>query len=104
MEELLTTRYDHTNALLGQCATHTRPVSVVCFAPGGRVMATASWDRSIALGSPDREREVKTLSAHGDIVSGCRFLPDGGTLLSWSHDQTLRLWDVERGESTATLQ
>jgi hypothetical protein len=37
------------------------------------------------------------LVGHHDIVSGCKFFPDGKQLLSWSHDRTLRLWDVARG-------
>src|SRR5262249_32613530 len=37
--------------------------------------------------------DKRILEGHGDIVSGCRFTPDGRRLLSWSHDGALHLWD-----------
>jgi WD40 repeat protein len=30
------------------------------------------------------------------MVSGCQFLPEGNTLLSWSYDGTIRLWELAR--------
>jgi WD40 repeat protein len=39
---------------------------------------------------------VKTLQGHDDTINGAAFLPDG-SLVSWSADGTLRLWNVRRG-------
>jgi len=93
---------------------HTRPVAAICFAPSDPrpleekgeaddLVATAAWDRQVALRKLGRERESRVLSGHQDIVAGCRFTPDGGRLLSWSHDRTLRLWDVAAARECAVL-
>ena len=36
-------------------------------------------------------------------MAGCQFTPDESALVSWSHDCTLRIWDVARARSKATL-
>jgi WD40 repeat protein len=75
---------------------HTRPVSAITFAPDGQTLATASWDRQIVLRKVGKEREGgRVLTGHEDIVAGCRFTPDSKQLLSWSHDRSVRLWDVD---------
>ena len=38
------------------------------------------------------------------VVSACRFAPDGKTLVSASWDKTLKIWDVESGTCTTTLE
>jgi len=47
-----------------------------------------------------RERD---LAGHRDFVSGMDFSPDGAMLATGSIDGTIRLWNVARGESIATL-
>ena len=37
------------------------------------------------------------LEGHTELISCLEFSPDGGALASGSHDNTLRLWDVETG-------
>src|SRR5262249_3781098 len=67
-------------------------------------MATASWDCSLILWRPGRERDGRNLRGHTDIVAGCQFTPDGRGLLSWSYDGSVRLWDVGKGSLWKTLE
>jgi WD40 repeat protein len=73
---------------------HTRPISCIAFATD-RMMATASWDRTLIVWGPGRES--RTLTGHGDIVAGCCFTPNSQGVLSWSHDNTVHLWDAPSG-------
>ncbi|KIZ19184.1 AAA family ATPase [Streptomyces natalensis] len=77
---------------------HTGAVYLTSFSPNGRVLATASYDRSVRLWDvADRTRPRplgKPLTGHTSWVSTAVFSPDGHTLASASDDGTIRLWDV----------
>src|SRR5262249_4116795 len=45
-----------------------------------------------------------TLSGHDDIVAGCCYTPDERRLLSWSHDGTLQLWQMDSLTSLTTIK
>src|SRR5262249_46256560 len=90
---------------VAQILAHTRPISAIRYAPDGRTLATASWDKSVTLWSNfGKDAEGKTLCGHTDIVAGCLFFPDGTKLVSWSHDTTLRIWDVCWAREMACLK
>ncbi|MFK0290018.1 AAA family ATPase [Streptomyces sp. NPDC090442] len=77
---------------------HTGAVYLTSFSPNGRVLATASYDRTVRLwdvSDPTRPRPLgKPLTGHTSWVSTAVFSPDGRTLASASDDGTIRLWDV----------
>ena len=41
--------------------------------------------------------EKCTLSGHSSNVMACSFSPDGASVLSGSHDKTLKIWDAATG-------
>ena len=46
---------------------------------------------------------LRTLSGHTSLVTSVALTPDGRRAVSASYDNTLRVWDVESGESLRTL-
>ncbi|WP_128433715.1 WD40 repeat domain-containing protein [Streptomyces cyaneus] len=77
---------------------HTGAVYLTTFSPNGRLLATASYDRTVRLWDvADRARPEplgKPLTGHKSWVSSAVFSPDGHTLASAADDGTVRLWDV----------
>ena len=46
---------------------------------------------------------VGTLDGHTDAISSIAISPDGTSLVSGSHDSTVRVWDIKSGENLYTL-
>ncbi|WUV62298.1 WD40 repeat domain-containing protein [Streptomyces sp. NBC_01478] len=78
-------------------ATHDDVVTSVAFAPGGRLLASASWDGTARLWQVTGGRALwplAVLRGHTRFVRSVAFSPDGRTLVTASEDTTVRVWDV----------
>ncbi|MBD3885758.1 hypothetical protein IFO70_29020 [Phormidium tenue FACHB-886] len=89
---------------------HTSGVMCVRYSPDGQQIASGCRNGSIRLWSdylshdrrskPDSiNSSVKVLQGHTDFVWNIAFSPDGHFLVSGSRDGTLRLWNVQDGQS-----
>ncbi|MFF0385183.1 AAA family ATPase [Streptomyces sp. NPDC004286] len=77
---------------------HTGAVYLTSFSPDGKLLATASYDRTVRLWNVADRGHPKPLGAplhgHRSWVSSAVFSPDGHTLASAGDDGTIHLWDV----------
>ncbi|HRF00508.1 MAG TPA: protein kinase [Pirellulaceae bacterium] len=79
---------------------HTEPVTSVRFSPDGRLLASASFDRTIRIWEVATGRLLETLVGHRLGVWSARFSPDGRRLVSAGEDGTVRLWEIGSGVSS----
>jgi RNA polymerase sigma factor (sigma-70 family) len=83
---------------------HLGEVHAADFSPDGKVLATASEDRTVRLWDTATHKELAALKGHTDGVVSVAYSPDGATLASGGKDSTVRLWDVASGRELRKLE
>lgn len=74
--------------------TSTTQINMVVAHPTLPLLATAHEDNYIHMFDMDTGEKVMSLHAHASSVSSIAFDPAGLTLMSGSHDGTVRFWDI----------
>jgi WD40 repeat protein len=70
----------------------TSPLKGATFVPGLDLIATVSFDRTVRAWSLTEGEEQAVWHGHTDFIRGVETLPSG-TLVSFSRDRSVRLWD-----------
>jgi WD40 repeat protein len=104
LDGLLTTWDPVTHQKVGELLPHTRPITSLAVSPCGTCLASSAYDATVRLyRDPSNLTCNQVLKGHSDAVMGCCFAPDGRTLLSWSADGNIGLWDVATGTRLVKL-
>jgi eukaryotic-like serine/threonine-protein kinase len=89
---------------LARLTGHTDGVSSVSFSGDGRLLASASADRTVRIWDVATSRCVSRLIGHTDAVFSAEFHPDGKRLASAGRDRSIWLWDLATGQQVARLE
>ncbi|VDP04058.1 unnamed protein product [Soboliphyme baturini] len=73
---------------------HQQLINHVQFSPDGRIIASASFDKSVKLWCGKTGKFITTLRGHVQAVYQISWSSDSRLLVSGSADSTLKLWDM----------
>jgi Prp8 binding protein len=70
------------------------PITAVAMAEAANEIYSGGIDNQIKVWDTRKKQIMYTLNGHADTITSLQISPDSQTLLSHSHDSTVRTWDI----------
>ena len=86
--------------MLFVCYGHSSRITSLAWSPDGKLLASASYDKTIHLYDASNGKELSVLSGHRDRINALSWSPDNKFLASASDDGFVNLWDLATGKVT----
>ncbi|XP_020384266.1 notchless protein homolog 1 isoform X1 [Rhincodon typus] len=88
---------------LARLTGHQALINEVCFSPDTRLIASASFDKSVKLWDGRTGKYLASLRGHVSAVYQVAWSADSRLLASGSSDSTLKVWDVKTHKLSVDL-
>src|SRR6266536_6585852 len=92
------------NAVLQTLEGHSDSVRSVVFSHDSKLLASASFDKTVKIWDVSTGSCQQTLEGHSSFVTSVVFSHDSKLLASASDDNTVKIWDASTGSCQQTLE
>lgn len=84
---------------------HGHEANVMCcrFSPNGKLLASASGDKTVIIWNVDARAILLKLLGHQRYVTSCAFSMCSNYIASGSNDKTVMVWKISNGDSKSNL-
>jgi WD40 repeat protein len=83
---------------------HKASISGLAVTPDGRLLISASKDKTLRVWNAETGRELRNLMGHSAKFQAVAITPDGQFVVSGADDRTVGIWTLRTGEELRTLQ
>jgi WD40 repeat protein len=92
-----------TGSSVAEFVGHERGIRDLAFSPDGKLLVTASADKTVRIWETVSGKCLYVLATHEDFVNGVDFSPEGKWVVTASGDRTARIWEAATGEELVEL-
>lgn len=89
--------------LIQEFTGHSHIVRSLVITSNGKLLVSASRDKTIKIWQIETGKLLRTLQGHRDGIYSIGLCPDDKIIASGSADKTIKLWDLETGELLSTF-
>ncbi|MBX7257293.1 MAG: protein kinase [Candidatus Hydrogenedentes bacterium] len=89
--------------LAARYTCHSEIITNISFNTAGTLMATSSTDRTVSVSDLVAGSVVATFEGHSGIVNGAFFLQDERKVLSFSEDESVKVWSLDGSPNAAVF-
>jgi WD40 repeat protein len=91
------------STIIKEVERHQSFINEIAWSPNGKLLASASDDKSVRIWRTDSLENLVTLEGHTKEVSSVSWSADGRMLVSKSYDSTIKLWGTDTWAEIANI-